>query len=207
MKSRINSCNIAALLWSVITLSYSLSAYFGADGPVPLHWDLEGRADRWGSPGEMLALPVGLFLLTAVGVAVSLFVQQEHYRDVFVRDAITFALLAFNGYLGALCVTSDNMPYAPGGHVWTHPGNVFCMAVSLSILYFAHGASKSRRIILPGTNGTGTCLIDLRSDRIRKVWCASLALTGIAGAAASLLSLRMRRFLSSWEAYPASASC
>ena len=187
MRTRINSCDIAAILWSAITLIYALVSYSKANGPVPLHWNLSGEADRWGSPAETLILPICLFTLTVAGVVAHLFIKQERYRDFFIRDAITFGLLVLDGYLGALCVSSGAIWNESTNQIWTSPGNVFCIIVSISILYFAYGAAKSRRIIMPGTNGIGTCLIDLRSEKIRKVWCALIAATGITGIITSFI--------------------
>lgn len=180
MKSKINACSIATLAWSTIVLLFAVLKFRESSGPVALHWNMHGEVDRWGSINETLVIPISLFILTLSGISIQP-VLKETQKNSVITDVITLILLGSDGYLGALCTGLSSAHTDPNNRIWLNSGNIFLLVVSTSFLYFAYSASRSRRVVMPGVNGVGTCLFDLRSKKIRTFWSVSLLVSGVVG--------------------------
>jgi len=53
---RVNSMDIAALVLWLLPVAYVACIYSSLPASVPVHFDIDGKADRYGSRGEFLAL-------------------------------------------------------------------------------------------------------------------------------------------------------
>lgn len=129
----------AGALFLALLIAAAYAGIFGPEGPLPVHFDIHGRPDRWGSRTEAAVILVGLAgLMGAVHITLS--AAWRRRDDLGMKRTFDIArvvsLVAFTGFGALMTALAMGRLYDPQN---LHRGPAIVVGF-LAIIFIAVGA-------------------------------------------------------------------